>query len=610
MAISNNRPVVSDLEFASIKEDILAHFRDRPEFADYDFTGSALNLLVDVLAYNTHYNALTANFMLSEMFLDSAMIRANVVSLAEHLNYTPRSSAAAFTTVTLRFTKQNPEDHYPVIIPGGTVFTAAAGNGTYSFHTLEDYSFQFKELDPTGTTIDLTVTVYEGKFRTQRFINDRASSDFSRFELAQDSIDTSHLRVEVNGIRYERIEPLEENIFTATRNSKIYFVEESRNGYPIIVFGNDVVGEAIDVHDEVIISYLQTNGVEGNGIRNFTTSIGNRPEATIVSVNGASSGGAGRETVQEIKDFAPKWFQTQYRATTADDYEAILRKKYADIQAITVYGGDEVYTPGKVYIVVKPKSADALTSGTKDLLKREIIKEYNVVTVTPEFIDPQIVNIVLDTVIVYDESKLVSSPSALRSKVANLYSYFNSNYISDFLSTFHESNFSYELRSLDDSVVSSNTRVSLSVETGVKDFMMDTMYFDLGNRLYHPEDGFRSSRGGILKSDLFMRRGQAVFSGLDDNGYGKIRLYNLVDGEKVYITEDAGVIDYLNGTFEIKIDLYPVSGPIKFTIIPESFDIVARRNVILEIDSVHSSVHAIEKDDKDLIKYNSLSRSF
>ena len=603
------RPIVSDLDFTSIKEDILDYFRSRDEFKDYDFTGSGLNLLIDILAYNTHYNALSANFLVNESYLDSAILRSNVVSLAKTLNYTPRSASASFATVTIRLTKTDINDINPIIIPGGTLFQSSSGNSTYNFRTMEDYSVQFKATDPIGTTIDLDVVIYEGTFRSQRFLSERNETDFSRFEIPQSDIDTSLLKINVNGVMYNQIIPELENIFEAGSDEKIFFVEESRDGYPVVVFGNDVVGKSIDTNDEIVISYLQTSGPAANNIKNFTVTVPNRTDAQIVTA-GTTSGGAVQETIQEIKDFAPKWFQSQYRAVTVNDYEAIIRKKFSDIQDISVYGGEDLYTPGRVYITIKPKSADTLPDSTKLLLKNEIIKESTIVTVTPVFVDPSVIKVILNTTVTYDESKLTTSSSVLTSKIQNLFEYFNNHYISDFLSTFRESNFSYEIRNLDTAVVGSNTRIKLKKELTVENFVLDTNRIEFKNKLYHPEAGFRASEGGILSTNLFKRRGQNIYSAMDEDGNGKIRLYDVIDGNKVYISYDAGVIDYDAGTIEVVFDLQPTDSTVEFTVIPDSFDVTAFQNIILEIDVEDSIVNIVEKDDYDILKNLNLSRSF
>ena len=603
------RPIVSDLDFTSIKEDILDYFRSRDEFKDYDFTGSGLNLLIDILAYNTHYNALSANFLVNESYLDSAILRSNVVSLAKTLNYTPRSASASFATVTIRLTKTDINDINPIIIPGGTLFQSSSGNSTYNFRTMEDYSVQFKATDPIGTTIDLDVVIYEGTFRSQRFLSERNETDFSRFEIPQSDIDTSLLKINVNGVMYNQIIPELENIFEAGSDEKIFFVEESRDGYPVVVFGNDVVGKSIDTNDEIVISYLQTSGPAANNIKNFTVTVPNRTDAQIVTA-GTTSGGAVQETIQEIKDFAPKWFQSQYRAVTVNDYEAIIRKKFSDIQDISVYGGEDLYTPGRVYITIKPKSADTLPDSTKLLLKNEIIKESTIVTVTPVFVDPSVIKVILNTTVTYDESKLTTSSSVLTSKIKNLFAYFNNHYISDFLSTFRESNFSYEIRNLDTAVVGSNTRIKLKKELTVENFVLDTNRIEFKNKLYHPEAGFRASEGGILSTNLFKRRGQNIYSAMDEDGNGKIRLYDVIDGNKVYISYDAGVIDYDAGTIEVVFDLQPTDSTVEFTVIPDSFDVTAFQNIILEIDVENSIVNIVEKDDYDILKNLNLSRSF
>lgn len=604
----SDRPVIANLDFDEIKDDLVSHFKSKKEFTDYEFTGSSLNLLMDILSYNTHYYSLASNFLLNESFLDTAVIRANVVSLAERLNYVPRSTKSAFTTITLRFTKQDADDKI-ILIPAGSIFTATEGNTTFKFHTIEDYVVQFLTTDAVGSTKTIDVVIYEGIFTTQSFVSSENYTDFAKFDLSQENINVDSLVVSVNGTQYKSILPEDETIFSIGSSSSVYFIEESRNGSPVIVFGNNIAGKALKYQDRIVATYLLTKGAEANGITKFSPAISGRTDAVITKVHGPTQGGADRETIQEIKDNAPKWFQAQYRAVTTNDYEVVLKKKFADIQAISVYGGEDVGYPGKVFICIKPKSADKLSPATKEVLKKEVIRESNVVTVRPEFVDPDIFRIVCKTVVVYDKSKLATSKNILEAKVKTLYDYVNLNYIGDFLTSFRESNFSREIKDLDPSVVSSNTRVEISKDVTASGGYLTQYKHNFNNKLYHPQDGFLSDKGGIFKSSLFYRVGRTYQSAFDEDGYGNIRLYDWIDNTKVFVNRTAGRIDYETGTVEFLYDFDPQDATFTISVVPESVDVLATQNMILEIDQSASTVDAVEIKQTDLLKTLNLSRS-
>jgi len=601
--------VIANLDFDTVKDDLVTHFKSRPEFSDYEFTGSSLNLLMDILSYNTHYYSLASNFLLNESFLDSALLRKNVVSKAKSLNYVPRSISASSTTVTVTFTKQGSSDNL-VIIPAGTAFISAVGNVSLTFYTKQDYVLQFDSLTAVGATKSIDVQIFEGSWSTQRYVGDKNYTDFASYELPKNNIDTSTLTVAVNGTRYQKILPEDETLFEAKSNTRCYFVEENRNGGYNIIFGNGIVGKPIQANDEILVSYLSTSGEVGNGVSKFSVSLAGRADATVTSVSGPSTGGSAKETIQSIKDNAPKWFQAQYRAVTVNDYEAFLKKKFADIQSISVYGGEDIGFPGKVFICIKPKSADKLSNATKEIIKKEVIKESNVVTVRPEIVDPKIFKLRLDSVVVYDKTRLDSSREILKTKVSNLFDYVNKNYVGTFMSSFRESNLSYEIKNLDQSIISSNTRVKLSTDVTSTNFYLDTYEYQFNNKLYHPSDGFLANKGGILYSTLFYREGQTVQSGFDEDGYGNIRLYDYIDNNKVYVNTKAGRINYETGQVDFLYEFRPRDSVFTLIVIPDSVDIIATQDMILEIDGANSSVEAVEIDETDILKNINLSRTF
>ena len=305
---SNNRPLVANLDFDDIKEDIINHYKANSTFKDYNFTGSALNTIVDMLAYNTHLNALTANFAINEMFLDTSQRRENVLSLAKSLNYQPTSTTASNVTLTLAIPRDGSEASFT--IPAGSLAIATSGNTTFNFFTIQDYIVQYNTGD---TTKNIDVIFYEGVQLTQRFIHSNSTISFPTFDILNTGVDTQTIVVTVNGIKYTKITPENEGVVLTNAASLIYFVEETYNLKHRIRFGNGVIGKGLVQGDEIIITYLTTKGVIANGINAFTVSISGKSGASIATVQ-TSAGGADIESIRSIKDNAPHWFQSQFIA--------------------------------------------------------------------------------------------------------------------------------------------------------------------------------------------------------------------------------------------------------------------------------------------------------
>lgn len=599
----DQRPVVSDLDFLSIKDDLVNYFKERPEFADYEFSGSSLNLLMDILAYNTHYNALTANFQLNESFIDTSLIRSNVVSLAKSLNYVPRSARSSRTKIKLNVPRLGSEGFY--IIPAGSFFSASSGSTKFNFYTIEDYTVSFTS-GQASNTID--IDVYEGKLFTQRFVFNNSLEEFPAFDLNLPNIDTTTLYVSVNGLKHTQVTPELEGMTSLDSNSNIFFVEESKDSTHRIIFGNNVLGKKPEIGSVILATFIQSSGNLANGARTFSVNIPGRTDITISGTPNVSQGGQPPESIQSIKDNAPHWFQSQFRAVTENDYKAFLINKFADIQSINVYGGEKVNQPGKVFIAIKPKSGDKLTTATKDTLLSEVLNKSSVVTIRPEFVDPEIIYLVLKSVVIFDESKLVTNRSVIKSKIISLIGNLNNAYIGDFLANFNESYLSKEIEELDNSIVSSNTRVSLKIKTNALNGTLDKYELNFANKLYHPIAGFNAANGGVVTSNLFFREGRDVRSGFDDDGFGNIRLFDFIDDEKVTVVPYSGTINYETGVVELQ-DFDPQDGKIIFTAIPDSFDVQATENIVLQTDTEGSSVDVLEKNETSIIKNLNLSRS-
>ena len=599
---SNNRPLVANLDFDDIKEDIINHYKANSTFKDYNFTGSALNTIVDMLAYNTHLNALTANFAINEMFLDTSQRRENVLSLAKSLNYQPTSTTASNVTLTLAIPRDGSEASFT--IPAGSLAIATSGNTTFNFFTIQDYIVQYNTGD---TTKNIDVIFYEGVQLTQRFIHSNSTISFPTFDILNTGVDTQTIVVTVNGIKYTKITPENEGVVLTNAASLIYFVEETYNLKHRIRFGNGVIGKGLVQGDEIIITYLTTKGVIANGINAFTVSISGKSGASIATVQ-TSAGGADIESIRSIKDNAPHWFQSQFRAVTTNDYEVIVKMNYPDIQAINVYGGEEVGKPGKVFLSIKPITGDKLSDAAKLNIKNNILNKFNIVTVKPEIVDPNFIELILNTVVIYDNAKLTTNTDAVKTKIVALYKTFNTDRLGEFKKNFFEQNLAEEIKLLDQSILSINTRTSLRYDINVVNSILGDYQIQFNNPLYHPFNGYNTDKGGIISTNKFYRIGKTFTSGFDDDGKGNIRLFDLLDGVKVYNNNKAGTVDYNSGEINIQ-DFDPSDGKLQFTAVPDSFDVQSANQYILRISLDSSIINLIEKDNKDLINLLNKSRS-
>ena len=421
------------------------------------------------------------------------------------------------------------------------------------------------------------------------------------------NIDTTTIVVSVNGAKWTSVTNETQGTTDVNNLSTIYFIEETRDLTHRIMFGNGVLGKALQAGDEVLVSYIVTNGSEGNGISTFTPAIAGRTDITIVSTVKAQGGGA-IETIQEIKDNAPNFFQAQFRAVTENDYKAILKKEYADIQALNVYGGETVGKPGKVFFSIKPKSGDKLTDQAKLTITRDILSKFNLVTVTPQVVDPQITRIIAKTIVQYDSSKLTTSKEVLEAKVLSLYNVLNTTYIGDFLESFSVSKLTQEILALDKAIVSANPRINLRFDVNAENGLLDNASFSFNNKLFTAPFAGEASVGGVINSTLFQRSGRTNFSKFVDDGKGVLRLVDVIGDDNIIVNTTAGTVDYQTGEVNVS-EFDPEDGKIGFIAIPDSFDVLTSGNYLLQISVGDSTVTAIDKDDTASLNLFNASRA-
>jgi len=587
---------ISQLDFDGIKDNLKTFLSQQDEFVDYDFQGSGMNILLDVLAYNTHYLGYNANMLANEMYLDSADQRSSVVSLAKQVGYTPKSAVSSTATIDVLV---NNGSGASITMSRGTKFTTTVDGTNYSFVNNADISispidgvYKFSNLD-----------IYEGTYLNYKYTANTTDTD-QRFIIPNDNVDTTTLTVKVQ----ESSSDSTTNTYTwATGNtaldstSKVYFLQEVENGRFEVYFGDGVLGEAIADGNIVILDYITCNRDESNGATSFTLSgtVGGFSNVTITTVGNAANG-SGPESIKSIKYNAPRDYTSQDRAVTAEDYKVLVKSLYANAQSVQVYGGEDAAVPdyGKVYISIKAKSGSNLTEVTKVGLVQSL-KSFAVASVTPVIIDPETTFITLETTFKYDSSLTTKDVSTLQTNVLNAVSNYNDDTLENFTGMFRYSAVGQVIDSADTSILSNITKVKMykNITPTLSSGLKYTLSFN--NAFFNPHSGHNSAAGGIVSSTGFKINDDSSTNEhfLDDDGAGNIRVYYLSGTTRIYTSSSFGTINYTTGEIILtsanitsisNVD-GDVSTVIRVTVTPDSNDIVPVRNQVLEIDTANSS---------------------
>mgnify|MGYP003111989002 FL=1 len=593
---------VANLDFEDIKVALKDYMRAQTDFTDYDFEGSALSNLIDVLAYNTYYTAFNTNMVVNELFIDSATLRDNVVAIAKQLGYRPKSatSPTAYVSFTVNYT--NPTTDTELILKKGSGFIASYDNNVYQYVVLDDVTAQV--VNDVATFTD--VAVNEGTQLINTFTVNTALKG-QRFILDNQNIDTNTIRVKVFPTGGSFSEPylVADNILGVDGTSKVFFLDEIEDERYEILMGDGILGKKLENNARIEVSYLTTSGPESNGVRTFVFSgvlenpNGVSPSAFTTSITSttASAGGEEIESTQKIKYTAPKAYGTQDRAVTAQDYEAIVRQVYPATSDIIIFGGEDQDPPeyGRVFIALKPKDASYLTSLTKNQIIEEL-KKYVVASVEPKLIDPSILYVELMSKIYYNRESTDQTPAQIRDKViGGVQSYLDTSDTEKFNGKFRYSKVVGVIDDADKSINSNLTEVTMR-----KDF-----YPSLNSTFYY-EVCFQNAfdvncDDPILSSTGFRVTEYPNFDVYVEDRGGKIVLYRLdsVTGEKVVLDSDIGDIDYVKG--ELKMYALTIikgsffDNRISLRVKPLSNDIKALREVYLDVDVANSSFTAYKE---------------
>ena len=592
---------VANLDFEDIKVALKDYMRGQTDFTDYDFEGSALSNLIDVLAYNTYYTAFNTNMVVNELFIDSATLRDNVVAIAKQLGYRPKSATSPTAYVSFNVTYNNPTTDTEITLKKGTGFIATYDNNVYQYVTLDDVKAQVVNDVATFTNIPLK----EGTQLVNTFTVNTALKN-QRFILDNQNIDTNTIRVKVYPTGGSFNEPylVADNILGVDGNSKVFFLDEIEDERYEILIGDGVLGKKLDDNARIEVSYLTTSGPESNGVRTFVFSgvlenvNGSTPQTSVsVTSTVAAAGGEEIETTQKIKYTAPKAYGTQERAVTAQDYEAIVRKVYPATSDIIIFGGEDQVPPeyGKVFISLKPKDASYITSLTKNEIVKEL-KQYVVASVEPKLVDPSILFVEMNSKIYYNGSSTDQTASQIRDKViGGVQSYLDTSDTEKFNGKFRYSKMVGVIDDADRNINSNLTSVTMR-----KDFypsLNSTFFYEICFQNEFDQDCDEP----VLSTTGFRVTEYPTFDVYLEDRSGKIVLYRLdsVTGEKVVLDSEVGDIDYVKGEL-MMYNMTIIKGSffdnrISVRVKPKSNDIKALREVYLDVDVANSSFTAYKE---------------
>ena len=595
--VKSSQVNITDLDFDDIAKNLKNYLKGQSTLKDYDFEGSNISILIDLLAYSSHVSAFNANMVASELFLDTAQIRKNVVSRAKEIGYTPTSATASTATIDLQINNPLIGGNTPtsLTINRGHKFKTVFDGINYPYVLLESQTitpvnnvFKFEDIAISQGTMNSDLFAYNGQIQNQRF------------PLTEDLVDTSSVTVTVQSTSGSSSAwSRSTDISAVNSNSTVWYVQENDQGLFEIYFGDGVVSaEPLD-GDTITISYLVTNEnhTDGSSIFTMIDSVGGNTDATLITKTN-SSGGKGKESVDSIKFAASKFYTSQNRLVTVDDYKAKLQTLYPGADSISVWGGEDNEPPqyGKIFIAIKPsQTINKLTTSEKVLLKQKL-KTLNMLTVRPELIDADVIDILVNTTFKYNPRATTKTVSELETLVRAAIITHDSTYLSGFDGIFRHSVLAKDIDSAESSILSNITTVKLR-KTITPTFGQSKGYtidFGGGNSFYNPHTGHNKHNGGILETTGFTVSGFTDTFFYDDDGSGNLRRYSFSGSERIYADNQAGTVNYSTGQIiTTGINVTGTSNTnetIHFTVIPNSNDSVAFRSNLLDINTSLISV--------------------
>ena len=610
----------TNLDFDQIKTSIKDYLRANSNFTDFDFEGSNFSVLIDTLAYNTYITAFNSNMVVNESFLDSATVRENVVSLARNIGYVPRSRTASKASVYI-----NDIDNVltsSLILKAGLVGTGNQDNTTVSFSIPEDIEVftTTRKFDingtPTGGEVSFgsrnePIEIYQGTYLTKTFIVNQSLDQ--RFILDNSFIDTSTIYVYVAdaeqqtsgliGTPYRKID----NILNIDANSETYLIQEIQDERYELLFGDGIFGKKIENGAKITVQYIVTDGLQGNGPKDFVfsgtlesatgTPFVNAKNPKINTVSGATNGGD-IETLDSIKYFAPRLYAAQYRAVTARDYESIIQQIYPNTESVSVVGGEEIDPPqfGTVFITIKPQNGDYVSDFDKTRILSDL-KNYSLTGINQKILDLKVLYIELDSYIYYDNSK-VEAIDELKTKTINgLTLYSNSIDINKFGGRFKYSKVLSVIDNINTAITSNITKVR--IRRNLNALLNRYVQYELcfGNQFNVKPEGLN------IKSTGFTILGESQTVYLTDTPNadkltGTVSIVKELNNDKIVVVEDAGIVDYIKG--ELNLTTINITSTVKSNNIievqafPESNDIIGLKDLYLKFSISDSTINMVK----------------
>ena len=590
MATNNKRITVSDLDFDTIKANLKTFLQGQSEFSDYDFEGSGLSVLLDVLAYNTHYNGIYTNLAVNEVFLDSASKRASVVSLAKMLGYVPRSAkcARAVVNATISTPTSSPST---VTLPANQAFNTSIDGVSYTFYnrsavttarnTSGNYTFSNLAI-VEGTPLQYKYTVAAGV----RYIIPNANMD----------IDTLTVRVQENANSdFFQVYTRAQSLTDASSTTKVYFIKEIDDGLYEISFGDGVIGQQLNNGNVITLDYFVSGLADANSAGNFTyggtSLLGSNLSVTTVS---RAMGGASPEDINSIKYNAPRMYAAQNRAVTPDDYKAIILSQFPEAASVAVWGGEDNDPPvyGKTFICIKPRDASKLTNLQKAFVVNNILEQRNIVSITPEIIDPEYFNIKVTSFVYYNPRETTKTPTQIETIVKDAILNYNATELEKFDGVLRFSKLSRIIDSADPAITNNTSRIMVRRQFAPVYNISSEYKLNLINPI--SQDG--GKQGDVFASTGFFVPNSTRVHYLDDDANGNIRLYYIGPNfDKVIADPAIGTIDYEAGRVVVRNLTITALDDVIFEmqVKPESYDVVSALNQIVQIDPTILRVEAI-----------------
>ena len=588
----------TNLDFNTLRAQIKDYLRSNSNFSDFDFEGSNFSILIDTLAYNSYITAYNTNMAVNESFIDSATLRENVVSLARNIGYVPRSKKSAVATVSFNVDVSS-LDAQQVKLNAGLVALGAVRGGTFTFSIPEDIT-----VTPTsnGVASFSDISIYEGNYLTKTFVVDSSQTN-QRFILPNANIDTSSIRVEVSDSNGILTYNAYTNIFDVNSESRLFLVQEVDDERYQIMFGDNVLGKKPANGSTITVTYIVTNGKDGNNASNFTFSgrltyissgvdVDVTSNISVLTTNQSSENGDSIESIDNIKYLAPRVYASQYRAVTPNDYKSLIPFLYPNIDSVSAYGGEELDPPqfGKVYITVKPKNGEFLSAVAKDSIKNDL-KKYTVAGIKQEFLDLMYLYVEYESTVSYDSGFIADKLNLQTRILSAIESYSKSADINSFGGRLKYSKLLSQIDKVDTGITSNITTLVIRRNLVPSYNSIATYEVCYGNKFHADLEGFN------VRSSAFQLEGvdgDVYLTDFPNNDQltGIVKFFTINNGVITYINNNAGTIDYVKGEvilFPVTITSTSLENRIEIEATPESNDIVAKENLYIVLDTTGNS---------------------